>query len=282
MKYIRMNKYNCFIINNLINVINLKYAMIETFPILPDNIFEIYLDNNNITEISCRLPSNLCILSVCSNLIKELFFIPLTLKELYVTNNKNILLPKKITTELTVFYCNDCNLTTLPKLPTTLITLNASNNKLTKIDVPINLQILNIVNNQITKLYLTELHRYLNEIRCDNNKITNINYLPNSVSELHCNYNMLKTFPDIPINLNNPYGLKIVPNSVKYPYNLKILFTYWNNPIVYDLKNISNIREYINTVNRFRIIYYTYKLINALFKHIQKRRKYLEEEYEFL
>ena len=159
-----------------------------------------------------------------------------------------------------------------------------SNNKLTKIDIPINIQILNIVNNKITKLHLTELHIYINEIRCDNNKITNINYLPNSISELHCNYNMLKTFPDIPINLNNLYGLKIVSNTVsyQYPYNLKILFSYWNNPLVYDLTNISNIREYINKVNRFRKKYYTYKLINSLYKYIQKRRKYLEEEYEFL
>ena len=92
MKYIRMNKYSRFIIDNLISVIDLKNAMIDTFPELPDNIVEIYLDNNDIPKISCQLPCNLRILSVCSNLITELLYIPPTLKELYISNNKNIVL----------------------------------------------------------------------------------------------------------------------------------------------------------------------------------------------
>jgi Leucine-rich repeat (LRR) protein len=121
MKYIRMNKYSRFIIDNLISVIDLKNAMIDTFPELPDNIVEIYLDNNDIPKISCQLPCNLRILSVCSNLITELLYIPPTLKELYISNNKNIVLLPKITTDLKVFQCTDCKLRSLPELPTSLV-----------------------------------------------------------------------------------------------------------------------------------------------------------------
>jgi len=281
MKYIRMNKYSKFIIDNLISVIDLKNALIDTFPELPDNIVEIYLDNNDIPKISCQLPCNLRILSVCSNLITELLYIPPTLKELYISNNKNIVLLPKITTDLKVFQCTDCKLRRLPELPDTLISLNVSNNKLTAIDIPINIEILNIVNNRISRLHFTQRHSSLTELRCDNNVITHINYIPDSISEFHCSYNNLRTFPNIPLK-NLVYNLQIVKNSIQYPYNLKIAFSYWNNPLVYDFTDILDIGQYINKINSFRKMYYKHKLIQSLYKYIQYRRQYIEDEYTFL
>lgn len=282
MKYIRMNKYSRFIIDNFISVINLKNAMIDTFPELPDNIVEIYLDNNDIQTITCRLPCNLRILSLCSNLLTELLYIPPTLKELYITNNKNIILPTKITTELNTLCCNGCNLFTIPELPLTITSLNVSNNHLTHIDIPTNIQILNIVNNRISILNITSNHKYLTELRCDNNIIKYITYIPDSITEFHCSNNLLRTLPDIPINLHDIYNLQIVKNSIQYPYNLKIVLSYWNNPLLYELTDISNVGQYINKINSFRKMYYKHKIIQVLYKHIQRRRQYVEDDYTFL
>lgn len=281
MKYIKMNKYNRLIINQTISVINLKNGMINSFPQLPDHITEIYLDNNDIPNILYDLPCNLRILSLCSNLLDKLVYIPPSLQELYITNNKNISLPNTlIDTNLTIFYCNECSLTCIPTLPNTISSLNISNNKLTQFEIPINIKILNLANNKLSHIYLTQTHINLTELRCDNNVIRYINYIPNNLCELHCSSNKIKIFPHIPTNLH--MVLKIMDTSILYPYNLKMVFSFWNNPLIYDLSNIDNIGRYINALNKFRIWYHTNKLILALSKYIHNRRMKIEQDYEFL
>lgn len=281
MKYIQMNKYNRLIINKTISIINLKNGVIDIFPKLPDHITEIYLDNNDIPTILCDLPCNLRILSLCSNLLDKLLYIPNTLQELYLSYNKNILLPPTlINTQLLIFYCNGCNLNVIPDLPVTIQSLNVSNNKLTEIKIPINIQILNIANNKLSRLYLTPNHNNLTELRCDNNMITHINYIPDSIGEFYCSYNKIQHFPQLPFNLHS--GLKIVSNPISYPYNLKIVFSCWNNPLIYDLTDVDHIGLYINKINKFRHFYYTNKLISSIYKYIKTRRLYIEKDYEFL
>jgi Leucine-rich repeat (LRR) protein len=281
MKYIKMNKYNRLIINKKINIIDLKNGVIDTFPSLPDHITEIYLDNNDIPNILCDLPCNLRVLSICSNLVDKILHIPNTLQELYVSYNKNIVLPSTlINTNLLIFYCSGCNLKVIPDLPDTIKSCNVSNNKITDISIPFNIKVLNIANNKLSRLNLTKNHTNLTELRCDNNNITQITCIPDNICELYCSSNKIQTFPDLPINLH--YGLKIVENSTTYPYNLKIVFSFWNNPLIYNLTNVDNIGLYINAVNKFRLWYFTNKIIASICNYIKKRRKYVEYEYEFL
>lgn len=145
--------------------IYLPYNRLITIPsILPDNLRELYLDNNNI-EILENLPRNLIILSIAGNNIDSIKSLPERLEHLNLEKNDITNLPENLPQSLT--YLN-VNYNVISKLPSAL---------------PPKLEFLSIISNNIS--LLPELPKTLINLHIDFNHIKDsdidLRVLPNLI-----------------------------------------------------------------------------------------------------
>ena len=194
-----------------------------------------YLDElppENITEIDvrfCKL-TNLSNLSRFTNLVKlncafnELVTLPVlprNLKVLVCYRNKLSSLPD-LPKSLIILFCNMNNLTLLPLLPETLILLLCCRNQLIRLPtLPNTLKQLYCSGNRLTSL--PELSDSLEWLECENNQLTTLPVLPESLEGLACNFNPITNIIEVLID---------------------------------DINNIILVRSTINTLNRFKHLYY--------------------------
>ena len=120
-------------------------------PNLPQNLKELYCDNNQLTSLP-TLPQNLKKLYCYNNQLTSLPTLPQNLEILGCYDNQLACLPT-LPQNLKELYCYDNQLACLPTLPQNLKELDCSNNKLTLLPLlPQNLEELYCVNNPIYKI----------------------------------------------------------------------------------------------------------------------------------
>jgi len=210
----------------------------------PENIKIINVSNCELTILSnlARF-TNLWKLHCSFNKLTTLPKFPNSLRELKCSKNGIISLPV-LPDSLEYLHCSQNELTSLPTLPESLEWLVCENNQLTTLpELPDSLKYLHCKNNRLASL--PALPEILEELDCGNNQLTTLPVLPESLVWLGCEYNQLTTLPELPDSLGN--------------------LEYFDNPIWYiiwdlvDDNDISIVRRTINTLNRFRHLYYHLK-----------------------
>ncbi|CNC65708.1 leucine-rich repeat domain-containing protein [Yersinia similis] len=190
---------------------------------LPDTLppcNELYISNNNITELP-TLPNNLQrLMAICNQLRTLPDTLPEHLLSLYVTSNKLERLPENLPESLeTLNVCDnpslqfpnnwpsnlkylniaDCELTELPTLPNTLTELYADFNKLRTLPdtLPTSLLKLSVTSNKFTQLPET-LPASLSFLMVLCNSLTALpENLPRSLSCISAEYNQFSQLPDL-------------------------------------------------------------------------------------
>jgi Leucine-rich repeat (LRR) protein len=148
---------------------------------------------------------------------------------------------------LIYLYCNENKLTSLPELPVSLQNLYCSNNQLTSLPfLPTSLKNLDCDNNQLKSL--PKLPESLGWLYCNNNHLTFLPLLPKEMWSLSSYSNQLSSLPELPESLwyldcyNNPIFDILYVLSVIYEENNEL--------------SLTKCRNAINTLNRFRYLYY--------------------------
>lgn len=165
-----------------------------------------------------------------------------------------------------VLMCHGNRLTRLDKLPRNLIQLYVDYNRLTHISMfPPDIKDLSVYRNQLT--CLPPLPPTLQVLNCSDNRMASLPLLPQTITEISCDNNRLKTLPPLPPRL---VYLSCEDNPIQYlPYLPRsILMLEMRHTRLGDETRITpimdhsgcDIRVIVDTLYRFRVLYYTLKL----------------------
>jgi|UniRef100_A0A6C0H1A6 Leucine-rich repeat (LRR) protein len=94
--------------------LDLSNLNLEYLPNLPENLIELYCDQNQLILLPDNLPKNLCILNCSFNKLKFLPNLPNNLEYLYCNNNNLLSLPNEFPNTIKGFDCRHNNLKFLP------------------------------------------------------------------------------------------------------------------------------------------------------------------------
>lgn len=212
---------------------------------LPDETEEIRIFLEEYDKNSLQLPKNIlmrfhylkdleftCILTIFPKIVNKLF-------PIYSLPD----LPKTLET----LYCSYIMITELPELPESLNGLYIHYTLLKKLPsvLPPQLKRLHCTYNKL--IDLPKLPENLIQLNCENNKIKRLPELPNTLRVLDCAYNQLTYLPYL---TNELRAITLIDNPLPFPMNM-------NRFISED--QICILRYHVNTLNKFRELYYTLK-----------------------
>ena len=282
----------------------------ETIPV---RLGTVYLLNGSFDKIikldcSCQgikeldmLPKSLKIIDCSANKLKVLPTLPINLEKLSCSNNSLTTLPTLPETLRKILCYRNC-INKLPKLPDNLKFLDYSNNKLghyLSVDkLPQSLELLDCSENGYDsieemfevfikinkKIEIQLLPSSLKVIRCHSNNFTPFIlsqvYSLKNLERLYCSRNNISILPPLLSNLkelrcfeNNLTQLPMLPDKLE-------LYCDGNDFTIYPNLKVST----INTINRFRIAYYSryaYKFFySVLKKRMDKHRNELIKKAE--
>lgn len=187
------------------DTINLNSNLIKNaqLEILPDNVINIYLDDNYIEELSWDT-RNWGIISLKNNNFDTKEFSELTCKELLLDDNQieNITFSN---CNFDILSISNNNIKTINFFDCVIKELNLSVNKITEIiTLPSGLVKLNCYGNKINNIFIHEFNFTLKWIDLSDNKLESIQKLPDGLLHLDLSKNKFKTFDTsiLPINLN--------------------------------------------------------------------------------
>ena len=248
---------------------------------LPADTLEINISNKN---LSC-LPdlsrfTKLEVLDCSDNNIKEIILFNTTLQTLYCSCNQIDNFPS-VSDNCKMVDCSNNNITIIPCLKNTTLEyldcanniilliqglndtlqhLDCSHNNIKKLpQLPSNLQYLDCSYNKIISLPM--LNTNLEKIYCSDNNITTLPNLNDNLEFLDCSYNNITTLPHIKDNVHTVYCCNNKIMTV-YLHDYVYDFDFRENPlgdIIYTSKLIHIQKKNINTLYKFKYLFYTLK-----------------------
>jgi hypothetical protein len=162
--------------------LNLKNLMLTKLPPIPEGVYNLNLDDNQLTRID-TLPDSLCALTCTSNYLESL--------------------PSSLPPALRSLDCSWNRLRSIPALPSTLVFLDCSLNRRLKSLPPLD-HLVNLVELYCGGNCLKELPPFssnkLQRIWCSTNNIERLPPLKHltALKQLRCGENQLKTIPELP------------------------------------------------------------------------------------
>ena len=245
--------------------------------------------SSNLIAVLPDLPDSLEVLLCRDNLMISIPKLPRNLRRIDCSGNRITRLPR-LNGALTILYCTHNLLESLPEFNPRLVKVKAYNNRirllpafnrrLTEIDVSAN-RIANLP---------AELNEGLETLYCGYNQITEIPKINKRLKILNCNFNRIRA---LPANLENLAELCCDDNEISFisgfgnlqriscSYNnlhafppISHLVTKLNlshNPMAqYILRptttSVDEIRDRIDAMNRFKLLYFSLKLKSKLKK----------------
>ncbi len=241
------------------------------------------VSNNFLTALP-HLPDTIETLNCESNLLKSLPRLPSHLRKLVCDGNQLTCLPP-LNPCLNVLYCTHNMLESLPEFNRKLLKVRAYCNNIRRLPAQFNqsLKELDVSANKVEYLP-TALNDHLEKLYCSHNNIYELPKLNARLKILHCNFNLLRVLPDdlknvVELNCNENEIQRIPPlhrvqriscanNKIAELAPLSPLITKINiihNPIAnYILwpkpKSVEEIRKRVETIHRFKYLFYCVKL----------------------
>jgi hypothetical protein len=255
MSYQEEMNYNTLNNANKIKRIDVSYGYIRSLPILPLQLEELCIDDNeDLLELPKQLPCNLRILSMCLTGIRSLDMMwPVTLQELHISDNPGInltLFPQ----HLKIFSGNSCDFVSMPYFPNTIVHISIANNKLVYIPpLPPRVEYINIANNKIKSIPM--MPNTVDTFICCNNEISSFKNISTNMKTFHCANNKIIRFPNLPHKLTLQ--------------QFQISFICWENPLIYDFNSAYNPVYFINRINHFVETYYSWKICSFFTRHFK-------------
>lgn len=177
-----------------LKILSIDYTKIETLPKLPEDLLELYCEDNNLKEIN-TIPKKLKILHIFENKITKLPELPDTLIELDCSDNPISIIPT-LPLNLTILNISDININSIPKLPDTLTDFDCSYNNLSILPkLPDRLITFDCSYNNLS--ILPKLPNTLLNLYCSDNKLHFLPKLSDKFKELECSNNKLNSLPKL-------------------------------------------------------------------------------------
>ena len=211
----------------------IKKAQLE---ILPNNIKNVYLDDNIISEISWD-DRDWGVISVKNNNFETNEFSDLVCKKFFLDDNsiENITFSNCKFEELSI---SNNNIKSINFFDCVIKELNLSVNKITEIiTLPLGLIKLNCYGNKITNIFMEQLNSTITWIDLSDNKLEKIGKLSENLQYLDLSKNKFKTF-DTSILPNNLYYFDITENYI--PNNKELFGKLFPQKLFYDTDNDDN------------------------------------------
>jgi hypothetical protein len=205
----------------------IKKAQLE---ILPDNIKNVYLDDNVISEISWD-DRNWGVISIKNNNFETNEFSDLVCKKFFLDDNsiENITFSNCKFEELSI---SNNNIKSINFFDCMIKELNLSVNKITEIiTLPLGLVKLNCYGNKIKNIFVDEFNNSITWIDLSDNKLESIGKLSKELVYLDLSKNKFKTF-DTSILPENLYYFDITENDI--PNNKELFGNLTPQKLFYD------------------------------------------------
>lgn len=176
----------------------------------------INLDNNKIKKLA-GIPIGVKTLSVCNNILDDIYDLPSSLISLYADNNNISHLNLKHLPNINYISAHNNRVNQISYPPENLFILLISHNKLTSIKNLSSVKILNVSANELTEF---DFPQNVVDVNISNNKISSLLNIPLTLKKLVCTDTIINNYKDLDPKLMFIETIGIDKKITNYYYDM--------------------------------------------------------------